>query len=87
VALDYGQPRHVLPPLEQLGRDSLAARVELAGEPFQLFFTPEEIAAELSAFRRVEDIGAEEMNALYFTHRHDRLAVRGKSGRVLCAWR
>jgi methyltransferase (TIGR00027 family) len=87
VALDYGQPRHVLPPLEQLGRDSLAARVELAGEPFQLFFTPEEIAAELSAFRRVEDIGAEEMNALYFVHRHDRLAVRGKSGRVLCAWR
>jgi len=87
VALDYAQPRHVLPPLEQLGRDSLAARVELAGEPFQLFFTPEEIAAELSAFGRLEDIGAEEINARYFSRRGDRLAMQGKSGRVLCAWR
>jgi methyltransferase (TIGR00027 family) len=87
VALDYGQPRHVLPLLEQLGRDSLAARVQLSGEPFQLFFTPEEIAAELSAFHSVEDLGAEEVNARYFTQRRDRLALRGKSGHMLCAWR
>ena len=86
VVLDYGQPRHVLPFLEQLGRDSLAARVQLAGEPFLLFFTPEEIRSELSAFREVEDIGTEEINARFFAGRSDKLAVRGESGRVLCAW-
>jgi methyltransferase (TIGR00027 family) len=86
VVLDYGQPRHVLPPLEQLGRDSLAARVQLAGEPFRLFFTPEEMRSELSAFHEVEDIGTEEINALFFAGRSDHLAVRGKSGRVICAW-
>ena len=50
VVLDYGQPRRVLPFFEQLAHDSLASRVALAGEPFQLFFTPAEIAAELAAF-------------------------------------
>lgn len=87
VALDYAQPREVLPPQEQLGRDSLASRVQLAGEPFQLFFTPKEIAGELSAFRRVEDIGTDEINALYYSGRTDGLAARGKSGRILCTWR
>ena len=58
ITLDYGQPRSALPFLEQLAHDSLAARVQLAGEPFQLFFTPTEIAAEFSAFQTIEDIGA-----------------------------
>ena len=50
IVLDYGQPRSALPFLEKLAHDSLAARVQLAGEPFQLFFTQPEIAAELSKF-------------------------------------
>ncbi|HEY0786326.1 MAG TPA: class I SAM-dependent methyltransferase [Acidobacteriaceae bacterium] len=50
LALDYGQPRAVLPPLEQLAHDSLASRVEARGEPLQLFFTPGEMAGELGAF-------------------------------------
>ncbi|MBB6144828.1 methyltransferase (TIGR00027 family) [Silvibacterium bohemicum] len=87
VVLDYGQPREMLPPLEQLARDSLAARVQLANEPFQLFFTPEHIREELSEFRSVEDIGSDQINALYFAGRSDQLGVRGASGRMLCAWR
>jgi methyltransferase (TIGR00027 family) len=87
VVLDYGQPRAVLPPLEQLAHDSLAARVEGAGEPFQLFFTPAGIAAELTSFRDIEDIGAAEINARYFKGRSDRLEVRGTAGRLLTAWR
>jgi methyltransferase (TIGR00027 family) len=87
VVMDYGQPRDVLPPLEQMGRDSLASRVELAGEPFQLFFTPEQIAGELRAFRHITDIGSDEINTLYYAGRTDQLATRGKSGRILCAWR
>jgi methyltransferase (TIGR00027 family) len=87
LVLDYGQPRAVLPPLEQLAHDSLSSRVEQAGEPFQLFFTPPEIAAELSAFSDLEDLGASEINTRYFDGRADRLAVRGSAGRFLSAWR
>jgi methyltransferase (TIGR00027 family) len=87
LVLDYGQPRAVLPPLEQLAHDSLSSRVEQAGEPFQLFFTPPEIASELSSFLNVEDLGATEINARYFDGRADRLAVRGTAGRLLSAWR
>lgn len=41
VVLDYSQPRSALPFLEKLAHDSLSARVQLAGEPFHLFFTPQ----------------------------------------------
>jgi methyltransferase (TIGR00027 family) len=87
VVLDYGQPRRVLPMLERLMHDSLASRVALAGEPFQLFFTPEEMAAELAGFREIEDLGSKEINARYFAGREDSLCLLGNSGRMLCAWR
>lgn len=86
VVLDYGQPRSALPFLEQLAHDSLASRVQLAGEPFQLFFTPPEIAAELRAFRAMEDLGSREINARYFSSRTDSLKVLGSAGRLLSAW-
>jgi methyltransferase (TIGR00027 family) len=86
LTLDYGQPRAVLPRLEQMAHDSLASRVEKAGEPFQLFFTPPEIAAELSFFHSVEDLGAAEINARYFSGRSDQLKMRGTAARFLSAW-
>jgi methyltransferase (TIGR00027 family) len=86
LVLDYGQPRSALPFLEQLAHDSLASRVQLAGEPFQLFFTPAEIAAELAAFRAIEDIGSAEINPRYFSNRTDGLKVLGSAGRLLSAW-
>ena len=67
--------------------DSLAKRVAKAGEPFQLLFTPQEVAAELHDFSTIEDLGAGEINALYFRGRGDALAMRGSGGRILCAWR
>lgn len=86
VAFDYAQPREVLPAIEQREFDSLAARVKLAGEPFQLFFTPVQMAGELSAFQSIEDIGAAEITARYFTGRSDNLLMRGTAGRLLSAW-
>jgi methyltransferase (TIGR00027 family) len=86
VVLDYGQPRSALPFREQLAFDSLAARVQLAGEPFQLFFTPIKIAAELSAFYNLEDLGSPEINARYFDHRIDNLRLLGSGPRLLSAW-
>jgi methyltransferase (TIGR00027 family) len=85
IVLDYSQPRETLPLAEQLAHDSLASRVQLAGEPFRLFFTPQAIAAELAAFRQIEDIGNEEINTRYFANRSDQLRVRGSAGRLLNA--
>ena len=87
VIFDYALPRHVLPPHEVQARDLLAARVESIGEPFQLFFTPEEIAAELTAFPVIEDLDAAELNERYFAGRTDPLSLNGRSGRMLSAWR
>ena len=86
LVLDYGQSRSALPFFEQLAHDSLASRVQQAGEPFQLFFTPPEIASELSAFRTLEDLGSDEINARYFKDRADSLKVLGSAGRLLSAW-
>ena len=86
LVMDYGLPRAVLPPREQMERDSLAQRVELAGEPFRLLLTPAEVAQELSAFSEIEDLGSTEINALYFEGRVDMLRVRGTGGRFVRAW-
>ena len=84
VIFDYGQPRSALPPVEQLMHDSLAARVAQAGEPFQLFFTPAALAAELHrlGLTVVEDLGRAELNARYFAERRDGLGLRGQGGRL-----
>jgi methyltransferase (TIGR00027 family) len=87
VVFDYGQPRSALPFFEQLAHDSLASRVQQAGEPFQLFFTPSEIAAELTSFHTIENIGSAEINTRYFASRTDNLKVLGSAGRLLSAWR
>jgi len=86
VVMDYSLPRSARPPLEQLAHDSLASRVELVGEPFHLFFTPEQMACELASFQDIEDIGTEELNALYFTDRSDNLRMLGSGGRIVSAW-
>jgi len=86
VVLDYAQPRSALPFREQLAFDSLASRVQLVGEPFQLFFTPSKIATELDAFYNLEDMGSDEINSRYFAGRADKLQALGSAGRLLNAW-
>jgi len=85
--MDYALPRHALPEDELESRDQLAARVQSIGEPFQLFFTPEEMDAELAAFREIENVDAKEISARYLTGRADRLSLAGRGGRMVCAWR
>jgi methyltransferase (TIGR00027 family) len=86
IVMDYGLPRSALPYLEQLAHDSLASRVQLAGEPFRLFFTPEQMRRELAAFHNIEDIGSPEINSRYFSERDDNLKVLGSAGRLVSAW-
>ena len=87
VVFDYSQPREALPPVEQLMHDSLSARVALAGEPFQLFFTPAQLAEELEwlGMRVVEDLDSAAMTARYLAGRKDGLLLRGKAGRICVA--
>lgn len=87
VVFDYSQPREVLPPVEQLMHDSLSARVALAGEPFQLFFTPAQLATELEwlGLRVVEDFDSTRLTARYFAGRADGLRLRGQAGRICVA--
>jgi methyltransferase (TIGR00027 family) len=87
VVFDYSQPREVLPEREQLMLDSMAARVAQAGEPFRLFFTPEQLAAELAGLgmRVVEDLGSGALTERYFQGRTDGLLLRGKGGRMCVA--
>ena len=86
LLFDYGQPRATLPRHEQPIFDQLAARVARAGEPFQLFFTPEDIARELAAFYNCEDLGGHDLNHLYFANRPDDLRCYLTAGRIVSAW-
>lgn len=86
VVFDYAQPREALSFREQLAFDSLASRVHLAGEAFQLFFTPAKVAAELAAFYDLEDLGSPELNERYFANRTDNLRLMGTAGRLISAW-
>jgi methyltransferase (TIGR00027 family) len=87
VIFDYSQPREVLPAVEQLMHDSLSARVALAGEPFNLFFTPAQLAEELEwlGMTVIEDLDSATLTARYFANRTDGLLLRGKAGRMCVA--
>jgi methyltransferase (TIGR00027 family) len=86
IAFDYGLPPSSLGFLPRLVYGLLARRVARAGEPFRTFFEPSELAAVLrgTGFRRVEDLGAGEINARYFAGRNDGLRV-GTAGRLVSA--
>jgi methyltransferase (TIGR00027 family) len=87
VVFDYTLPREALPPVEQLMLDSLSARVAQAGEPFQLFFTPAQLAEELEwlGLRIVEDLDTAAVSARYLANRNDALMLRGKAARLCIA--
>jgi methyltransferase (TIGR00027 family) len=79
VVFDYAVERSLLSPQQQLALDALSARVARAGEPFQLFFHPAQLNADLArwGFGSMEDLGCDQINARYFAGRADGLAVTG----------
>jgi methyltransferase (TIGR00027 family) len=87
VVFDYSQPAEALSMVERMMLESMSARVARAGEPFQLFFTPPQLAEELEwvGMRVVEDLGSAEITARYFAGRMDGLMLRGKAGRMCVA--
>jgi len=85
LVFDYGLPRHALPPLERLALDSMSARVAAAGEPFRLFFMPDEIHHRLaeSGWELLHDLDRDAINARYFSQGN--LHVLGSGGHLLAA--
>ena len=89
VSFDYAISPETLGPEGRLAFDRLAERVAAAGEPFQLFFTPETLELELlrAGFRRMEQLGYEQINELYFKDRADGLKLSAvKLAMLATAW-
>jgi methyltransferase (TIGR00027 family) len=88
IAFDYGVPRERLKSdWDRAAFDELSSRVAAAGEPFHLYFAPEELESELRAlgFHPVEDLDGAAINARYFAGRPDELQLRGSLGHLICA--
>jgi len=85
LIFDYGMPRHALPPLERLALDSMSARVAAAGEPFRLFFMPDEIHHRLhqSGWQLLHDLDRNAINTRYFSGSD--LHVLSSGGHLLAA--
>ncbi len=89
VSFDYALPPETLSPAGRTAFDALANRVAAAGEPFQLFFTPDELASELerARFQRIEQLDYEQINERYFKQRADGLKLSAvKLNMLVTAW-
>jgi methyltransferase (TIGR00027 family) len=89
VSFDYAVRPESLSAAGRKAFNALAGRVAAAGEPFQLFFTPEEMEAELgrAGFGRMEQLDSDQLNEIYFKDREDGLKLSPvKLGRVVTAW-
>jgi len=89
VTFDYALTPEHMSPTRRAAFDALAARVAAAGEPFQLFFSPEELEAELreAGFHAIEHMDSERMNGTYFRDRSDGLQLPPEGlGMMATAW-
>ena len=89
VGFDYAVAPETLSAVGRTAFDALAGRVAAAGEPFQLFFTPEALASELgrAGFQRFEQVDSDDLNERYFKERADGLKLSAvKLGMLVTAW-
>jgi methyltransferase (TIGR00027 family) len=89
VCFDYALSPETLKPERRRVFDALAARVAAVGEPFRLFFTPNQLELEFlqAGFARIENADSKQLNALYFAGRTDGLALPEEGlGMIATAW-
>jgi len=77
VCFDYAFSPETLSPARRAVFNALSERVAAAGEPFRLFFTREQLDAELrhAGFQRIEQVDSDDLNTLYFANREDGLRL------------
>jgi methyltransferase (TIGR00027 family) len=88
LCFDYAFRPDTLTGRRRVVFDLLSARVAAAGEPFRLFFSPDEIECELLAagFTSVTHCDSARLNHLYFNNREDRLHLPDPGlGALVCA--
>lgn len=87
VVFDYAVPRGSLNEVQCKAFDALSARVASLGEPLRLFFEPAQLKSRLlqMGFHQSEDLSSDDLNARYFQGRTDRLRVKGRLARLVCA--
>jgi methyltransferase (TIGR00027 family) len=89
VSFDYALAPETLSEAGRTAFAALAKRVADAGEPFQLFFTPQTMEAELrqAGFKRIEQLDSDRLNEIYFKNRADGLKLSAvKLGMLATAW-
>lgn len=87
VAFDYAVPRETLGFVGRLALDAVSRRVKKAGEPFRGFFSPAKLMAAMRemGYAQIEDLGAGEIDARYFSGRADKLRAGAQIGRLMSA--
>lgn len=89
VGYDYAVAPETLSAVGRVAFERLAERVAAAGEPFQLFFTPQTMEAELhrAGFEHMEQLDHEQLNERYFRDRADGLRLSAVGlGMLAAAW-
>jgi methyltransferase (TIGR00027 family) len=89
VSFDYALAPETLSKVGRTAFDALAGRVAAAGEPLQLFFTPQTMELELrrAGFHLFEQLNSDRLNELYFKNRADGLKLSAvKLGILVTAW-
>lgn len=89
ITFDYAFPPETLSRARRIIFDRLAGRVAAAGEPFQLFFRPDQITSELrqAGFHQIEQVDHAGLNARYFHNRADGLKLSPVGiGMLATAW-
>ncbi|MGA8731203.1 MAG: class I SAM-dependent methyltransferase [Terracidiphilus sp.] len=89
ISFDYAFAPETLSPQRRLIFEVLSARVAAAGEPFKLFFTPEQMESELrhAGFEDIEQQDSGHLNELYFRDRSDGLRLSdARLGMLVTAW-
>jgi methyltransferase (TIGR00027 family) len=89
VGFDYALSPESLSWRGRLAFNALASRVAAAGEPFRLFFLPEQMESELrrAGFQRIEQRDSDQLNEMYFKQRADGLKLSAvKLGMLATAW-
>jgi methyltransferase (TIGR00027 family) len=68
VVFDYAMPPSSMPAERRAALEERAARVASIGEPWQTYFMPDDLAAELRGrgFAEIEDLGPAELAARWF---------------------
>jgi methyltransferase (TIGR00027 family) len=89
ISFDYAFPPETLSAQRRRVFEMLSKRVAAAGEPLQLFFTPQELEREVRAagFSRIEQFDTNSMNETYFKGRADGLKLSPvRVGMLATAW-